>query len=395
MAAIEHFGDGELDFVPAVFSKYPELVGQVPWIGLRSGLPASPPTRIKGGQHLFGENLVYLKSEVLDADMLSVNNARKLEFILAKIAQAKPKKLVSFDRLGSSNALALAFASSYLQIPMEIHLLRERCSVQAVQDLIEMKKFNAKVELYSNQSSYELKFKWAKAFSGLKKSVVMPRGGHSIESVLGYISAPLELKAQVERGECPEPDLFVMPISRGISLVGLEIGRRMAGLDKMRLLAMPSLGHSKLSGIVLAELATATVNYLNQFLEKPLETQFFESDFNFMNFSSDDLRAERMERFMQRVMELESIEGDLEYSGNALYALHEMILRENIANQNIMFWNSFPGFRNRPMPTPEDLRWMPSWLKQDYTSLLPSALLEKTRRNRQAQKGKGRRRARA
>ncbi len=58
----------------------------------------------------------------------------------------------------------------------------------------------------------------------------LPPGGSSPIGALGYVEAALELAAQVDAGEIPEPAHIVAPVGSGGTVAGLLLGLRLAGL---------------------------------------------------------------------------------------------------------------------------------------------------------------------
>jgi D-cysteine desulfhydrase len=63
-----------------------------------------------------------------------------------------------------------------------------------------------------------------------RKTYIMPPGGSSALSTLGYVNAGLELAEQVARGEMPAPDVVLAALGTGGTLAGIAAGLRLAGL---------------------------------------------------------------------------------------------------------------------------------------------------------------------
>lgn len=60
---------------------------------------------------------------------------------------------------------------------------------------------------------------------------ISPFGGTTAVTTLGFVSAALELAAQVERGECPKPDAIFVALGTCGTAAGLALGLALAGLD--------------------------------------------------------------------------------------------------------------------------------------------------------------------
>lgn len=60
---------------------------------------------------------------------------------------------------------------------------------------------------------------------------LIPLGGSTPESTLGFVNAALELAGQVERGECPRPDALFVALGTCGMAAGLALGLGLADLD--------------------------------------------------------------------------------------------------------------------------------------------------------------------
>ncbi len=56
-------------------------------------------------------------------------------------------------------------------------------------------------------------------------------GGSNSSGTIGYVDAAFELKAQVNRGEMPEPSVIICPLGSGGTLSGLALGAQLAGMS--------------------------------------------------------------------------------------------------------------------------------------------------------------------
>ena len=63
------------------------------------------------------------------------------------------------------------------------------------------------------------------------RTTLVPLGGSTPETTLGFVNAALELAGQVERKECPRPDAVFVPLGTCGTVAGLALGFRLAGLD--------------------------------------------------------------------------------------------------------------------------------------------------------------------
>src|SRR5699024_8754609 len=62
-----------------------------------------------------------------------------------------------------------------------------------------------------------------------ERACIIPPGGSSEVGTLGYVSAALELDAQIESGEGPEPSVLHVPAGTLGTVAGIALGLRLAG----------------------------------------------------------------------------------------------------------------------------------------------------------------------
>jgi D-cysteine desulfhydrase len=89
----------------------------------------------------------------------------------------------------------------------------------------------------------------------------LPAGGSNPFGTLGYVEAALEIAAQVEAGELPEPGTCVVPVGSGGTVAGLALGFRIAGL-RTRVFGAVVSDSFPLDAPVLVRLANDTADLL-------------------------------------------------------------------------------------------------------------------------------------
>lgn len=204
-----------LENIPAIFSVYPELVGNIDWHDLRKSEETSPPVRLMKSQHLFGSNHVYTKRESLDVDWLVEHEARKFEFSLSELVNSKASKIIGFAYFGSPYSLALAQLCKMLGLNLEIHFLRDRLSDLRIKRFLQIKELGAKTKFHSSQDSIQKQIKSSERMSKFFNWKVLSFEGRHPFAPMGYISATLELMQQVENGEVPRPTKVFVPVEGG------------------------------------------------------------------------------------------------------------------------------------------------------------------------------------
>jgi D-cysteine desulfhydrase len=91
----------------------------------------------------------------------------------------------------------------------------------------------------------------------LRPPYFLPVGGSSPIGTLGYVDAALELAAQVERGDLPEPAQAVVALGSGGTTAGLVLGFALSGL-RTRVVAVQVNDRTPLDPARVARLAERT-----------------------------------------------------------------------------------------------------------------------------------------
>jgi|GEM_PF-6839868 len=341
--------NGSLEYIPALFSFYPELIGEIPWISLRSTVLPSVPKRLQRSQHFFDSNYIYMKNESLDTDKISDNQARKLEFLLGEVLGLGAKKILGFSTVGSSHALAVAQVAQILDLKCEDYLLRSEVDPAVVQKTLEMKELGAKLNFYSSVKSLERAIKWKAYFSKWNHSVVLPFDGVCPISCLGYVNAMFELRENIRRAELPPVDYLFVPVESGTSLVGLELGRRILGFEDLQIVGVQARHHIRFNLDALAANANQALEILNRSLKRPFKFHCLASDFRVLrNYSMDSGKLEQKElsRWTNRFLDLEGLGLDFSNNSRGLYAMSQFIGAKKLENKVFLFWNTFSGVKS-------------------------------------------------
>lgn len=336
------------EFAPALFTLFPELGDRLAWTSLRGASVPSVPKRLVRSQHLFGSNYVFMKQEELDFHIIPENSARKLEFIMGDALRRRRKKFVSSGHLGSHHCLSVVKAAHEMGYRSEVVLKRCPLTSEALQMVAAMENLGASVKLRETDRGFHWTRRWQDFWAKVFRNEVIPAGGFSTKGALGYVNAICELQLQIEDGVIHSPDYLVISVESGATLVGLEVGRRLVGLEHLKILAIQASESETLEPAELVRMAQATAELLNKFLEKPIQTQFTEKDFRVNRdylFEGYGIVPDFLTRWENEFIELESIELGENSSLKGLYGLSDWILRQKIGNQKILFWNTFCPFR--------------------------------------------------
>lgn len=359
------------EYFPALFYRYPELA-DLPWVSLRGVQVPSVPKRLIRSQHLFGQNYMFMKHESLDFHTLPDNKARKLEFVLGDALRRKRKKLVTFGYVGSSHCLATAQAARQLSLKADVTLLRAPLSAEAVEMVSVMRASGAKVRLRGSLRGVYWAGIWNWLGSKIFRTELVAPGGSNGLGALGYVSAMVELKSQIDAGEAVEPDFLFVAAGSGATIVGMEIGKRLVGL-KTKIIGIQASDDKGVEGARLKEMAVSALGHLNRYLKKPLDFQLGESDFTIVKdylFGGHGQVPDAVDRWTALFLELEGgTELDPVYTSKALYGASQYLLKHKIENKTVLFWNTASPYRKTGLQEKasyEKLSYrLKSWIRED------------------------------
>ncbi len=194
---------------------------------------ASTPVRLCGD--------VWVKDEGVLGE--GGNKTRKLEFILPELERRGVRTVVSAGGLGTNWGLALARRAADRGIATELALVEQPRTPEVLERLEQLQAV-ARVHLTHDNRRTALALPRIMGRAAVRDRAApawLPPGGSSAVGTLGYVQAGLELGAQVEAGELPEPSRVVTAVGSGGTAAGLALGLRLAGL------------RTRVTGVVVAD----------------------------------------------------------------------------------------------------------------------------------------------
>lgn len=176
-----------------------------------------------------GEN-AWIKRDDLSHPEYGGNKIRKLEFILADaIAQGK-NHIITFGAIGTNHGVATAMLCQKLGLRCTVLLFDQPLSSTVQKNLQLMAHYGARLQYCGSLGATVARY-FANPSRLSAKSYFLFAGGSNPMGTLGFVNAALELKEQVDQGDCPEPAEIVVPVGSSATLAGLTIGVTLAGLQ--------------------------------------------------------------------------------------------------------------------------------------------------------------------
>lgn len=209
---------------------------------------------------------LYLKQDNLTSDLYGGNKARKLEFLLADAKRKNAQTVVTMGGIGSNHLLATALHAQ-TQALKTVGVVFPQPETESVKRNL-LADHGAGAELVFIPSKYLLPAYVAKTLLQLRRRegkapVLIPGGGSNPLGVLGFVNAALELAAQVESGDLPEPESIFIPYGTGGTAAGLSLGLQLAGL-KTKVVAVRVIDRLIANRPRLMMLISSTAHYLTR-----------------------------------------------------------------------------------------------------------------------------------
>lgn len=193
------------------------------------------------------------------------NKVRKLEWILPEARRRGTRTLFTVGGIGTHWGLACALYGAEHGLRTVLGLVDQPVDDHVRQQLARLEASGAELHRYPTPARLRLAAPWliARNIRGGTLPWYLPAGGSNAIGSLGYVETALEIAAQVEAGDLPEPATVVTAIGSGGTAAGLALGLRLAGL-RTRVLGVVVNDAFPLDAPVIARLATRTARLLSE-----------------------------------------------------------------------------------------------------------------------------------
>ena len=165
--------------------------------------------------------------------------------------------------------------------------------------------------------------------------------------VLGYVNAVFELHKQIKQGIVPEPKIIFVAAGSGGTAAGILLGLQATGLSS-KLVAIHIEPESKPHEmrILIKELFTQTVEFLRKSDPQFPQYRFSEDQLEVLReFGGEDYGEPTEEgiKVAQQILDDEGIAFDPTYTAKACAGMCAYIQKHPIADETLLFWNTFCG----------------------------------------------------
>jgi 1-aminocyclopropane-1-carboxylate deaminase/D-cysteine desulfhydrase-like pyridoxal-dependent ACC family enzyme len=347
----------------ALFERHPALTRALAHEPL--GDFPTPVQRLERLGPMLGTGELWLKNDGVSAREYGGNKIRKLELILGDARERGAREVLTFGYAGSNHALATTLAArsvgigsiSLLLPQANAHYVRRNllAGIAAGAELHACRNLPAVVAATGRQM---IRHRLA---TGRTPYVVAP-GGSSPRGTIGYVNAGFELAGQIEAGELAAPAFVYVALGSMGTAVGLAIGLAAAGLPT-RVVAVRVVDRRYASFEKALTLAEKTVALLRMsdasFPSVTLAPERFEV--------RDDQFGTQYARFTEQGVAAAALmhreEGftlDGTYTGKALAALVHDASEGRLADERVLFWNTYNARDLRAMAAAVDYHLLPA-----------------------------------
>lgn len=326
-----------------LFEQYPRLQDALPHAGL-ADLPTPVPQLARLGAEL-GVGRLYMKRDGQTGIPFGGNKVRKLEFLLGEALRREATTVMTFGAAGSNHALATAIYARKLGLHSISMLTPQPNATYVRRNLLMSFAQDAGLRSYRDGKAARRGAAWLRWWGRLRRRgplMVIPPGGSTPVGATGYVNAALELKAQIDRRELPEPDRIYAPLGTAGTVAGLLVGLRAANL-KAQVVAVQVAGLNFMPPGRLEQLCAQTSAFLRE--ADPSFPAFDWGDAGvtvvtdmlgpgYAKFTEEGVAA------VARMMELEGIRLDGTYTGKTLAGLARDARDGALRDEVVLFWNT-------------------------------------------------------
>lgn len=287
---------------------------------------------------------IYMKQDGLTGPLYGGNKIRKLEFLLGEALAENKDAVLTFGAIGSNHALATALYAGSLGLKAHLMLAPQHITPFVLKNLLLDYTAGPRFHLvkdffHMDDGADKVCEKWKKKTG--KLPYVIPPGGSSPVGTLGYVNAAFELKAQIEDGLLPEPDIIYLPLGTAGTAGGLILGLKAAGL-KCRVRPVQVVDPDFTNKETLLVLIKETNKILHdQASDFPLyNKEDFDISICMEQFGEGyGIPTDRCRDAVTLLGKTEKIHLETTYSGKALAGL----IAEADKNKTVLFWNTYNG----------------------------------------------------
>ena len=303
----------------------------------------TPVQRLSNLERTLGFQSLWIKRDDLSGPLGGGNKVRKLEYMFAAAAQADIKKtLFTIGPTGSNHVRATAVYGKASGFRVQCLLFKQPPTDYSETNYRTICEHAAQVYEVERMQTMFARYAYEQIKTGLgigEERYFIPAGGSAPIGSVGYVKAISELKSQIEEGTLPEPRFIFVPVGTCGTMVGLEVGVRLAGLK------------SQVVGIRVADRIVANAWAISRMVRRTLRLigaidssniharsiELWHDDFG----DGYAIPTEAGKRAVAMMVEHEDITLENTYTGKALAGLIHYVKARGCEDEPMLFWHTY------------------------------------------------------
>jgi D-cysteine desulfhydrase len=192
---------------------------------------ADLPTPVSSGLISTGSKprAVSIKHDDVTGIAYGGNKLRKLEYILQHARKKGARRVATFGTVGSNHAVATAIYATRAGFECTCFLSHQSPKPGLDNALRYHLQIGTEIVRYGGNRAARVKT--MRKYAQGRNTWVVPLGGSSWLGAVGYVNAGLELAAQIEAGELPQPARIYIATGTMGTAAGLVLGLALSGLE--------------------------------------------------------------------------------------------------------------------------------------------------------------------
>ncbi len=281
---------------------------------------------------------LFIKRDDFIGQLVWGNKLRKLEYSIAEAIDLGADTVITCGGVQSNHARITAQVCKRIGLNCILVQNGEKPKVATGNHKVNLM-LNIPIHYVSSREEREVKMK--ELYDELKrngsKPYIIPLGASNATGCLGFINAVRELKQQQDQMGI-EFDYIVHSTSSGGTQAGFEVGKRLFGLEKLKIIGVSAdNSFDQVAGSML-QCAEPVLEQLGNPFKLTKEDFTIDTDFIGQGYG---IPTEQSTRAIKQFSEIEAILLDNTYTGKAAAGVLEYIKQGKIeANKNILFWHT-------------------------------------------------------
>ena len=337
---------------PLLFTVYPNLEGKIPWTPILTQIPTKVERLTELENYLnLEKGEIYIKRDDKVHHIYGGNKLRKFEFIFGEALKKRKKGMITLGGIGTNHGIACTIITRELGMNCELFLSNQPLTWHVQRSLLLYNYFGAKLHFTKSFELGILKSLFFRLFH--PKYYLMSIGGTPLFGLgtplgtVGFINAVIELKNQIDAGECPEPDYIFVTAGSSGTTAGLVAGCKLIGL-KTKVCFVNVSRDIIVNPKAVKNIANKAIICLRKYDKTIPNISITEEDFTMIKGylgSAYGVKTVKGQHAVDILYELEGKKRDFKldttYTGKTMAAIFDFFKLDDNKSKKVLFWNTY------------------------------------------------------